>query len=352
MLKGWLERVMVPGVAFVFDDAAARCSPACSTCAASSASAPTDRRGRYVKLINDNGRRMLMRALRMSAGGARDDVARAVLHRHHRDQRATAVPRPGRARRWRRLGDERRSSSTAIPIRSRSRGGPRRRCRARSTAGGHDVRVPTSTPRDSIRASAPRNDAPTSSPGPHASLQRYADELRWCEHARARLPDVVERAAGDAQGLDRPGLGRRRRVGAAAPASNRVTAAADATSAGSPWSPRTGRRSWSTRSRARAASAPSPASCARCASRAAATTWIAMYGVDTLDRRATRRARSSIASNGGWRAVDRRRGRRSTRRRARRRSRRRPRRCSRRGPGWPGRSGPRSPRRCGRARTA
>ena len=43
--------------------------------------------------------------------------------------------------------------------------------------------------------------------------------------ARARLPDVVEWAAGDAQGLDRPGVGGRRGVGAPAGSRRRAAAA-------------------------------------------------------------------------------------------------------------------------------
>ena len=66
ILKGWLERVMVPGVGFVFDDQH-RVRPGLmhvrrivgiSTYGASWA---------YVKLINDNGRRTLLRALRLNA---------------------------------------------------------------------------------------------------------------------------------------------------------------------------------------------------------------------------------------------------------------------------------------------
>jgi NAD(P)H dehydrogenase (quinone) len=66
-LKGWLERVMVPGVGFVFDDRH-RVRPGLghirrlvgiSTYAASR---------RSMRLTNDNGRRTIGRALRMSTG--------------------------------------------------------------------------------------------------------------------------------------------------------------------------------------------------------------------------------------------------------------------------------------------
>lgn len=65
ILKGWLERVLVPGVGFVFDSEnrvrpglmQVRRVVGISTYGASWA---------YVKLINDNGRRTLMRALRLN----------------------------------------------------------------------------------------------------------------------------------------------------------------------------------------------------------------------------------------------------------------------------------------------
>ncbi len=67
ILKGWLERVMVPGVAFVFDDAGKvkrnlmhiRRIVGISTYGSSRL---------YVRAINDNGRRTLTRALRISCG--------------------------------------------------------------------------------------------------------------------------------------------------------------------------------------------------------------------------------------------------------------------------------------------
>ena len=65
ILKGWLERVMVPGVGFVFDDhhhvrrglKRVRRVVGISTYGA---------RRIYVKAIHDNGRRILLRALRMN----------------------------------------------------------------------------------------------------------------------------------------------------------------------------------------------------------------------------------------------------------------------------------------------
>lgn len=65
ILKGWLERVMVPGVGFVFDEnhhvrrglTQVRCIVGISTYRA---------RWRHVKAVHDNGRRVLLRALRLN----------------------------------------------------------------------------------------------------------------------------------------------------------------------------------------------------------------------------------------------------------------------------------------------
>jgi len=68
ILKGWLERVMVPGVGFTFDQRSGKIKPGLShvrrIVGVSMYGSPRP----YVKLVNDNGRRMLTRSLRMSAG--------------------------------------------------------------------------------------------------------------------------------------------------------------------------------------------------------------------------------------------------------------------------------------------
>jgi putative NADPH-quinone reductase len=68
MLKGWLERVMVPGVAFVFDERSGKVRPGLRhvrrLVGISSYGSPRT----TVKLINDNGRRTITRTLRMSCG--------------------------------------------------------------------------------------------------------------------------------------------------------------------------------------------------------------------------------------------------------------------------------------------
>lgn len=67
VLKGWMDRVLVPGVAFEFDgDGKVR--PAMRhirrIVGVSTYGSPWS----YVKLVNDNGRRTLMRALRLACG--------------------------------------------------------------------------------------------------------------------------------------------------------------------------------------------------------------------------------------------------------------------------------------------
>jgi putative NADPH-quinone reductase len=67
MLKGWLEKTMVPGVAFTFDEDN-RVRPGLKNVrhiiGISSYGSPRT----WVKLVNDNGRRTLVRALRLNTG--------------------------------------------------------------------------------------------------------------------------------------------------------------------------------------------------------------------------------------------------------------------------------------------
>jgi NAD(P)H dehydrogenase (quinone) len=67
ILKGWLERVLVPGVAFRFDERG-KVQPALThvrrVVGVSTYGAPWT----YIKLLHDGGRRMLTRALRMNCG--------------------------------------------------------------------------------------------------------------------------------------------------------------------------------------------------------------------------------------------------------------------------------------------
>ena len=67
ILKGWLERVMVPGVGFRFDDNG-KVRPGLGQVrhlvGISTYGSPRS----YVRLVNDNGRRTITRALRLSCG--------------------------------------------------------------------------------------------------------------------------------------------------------------------------------------------------------------------------------------------------------------------------------------------
>ncbi len=66
-LKGWLERVLVPGVAFRFDDAG-KVRPGLPQVRHLVGVCTYGSPRWYVRLVNDNGRRIVTRALRMSCG--------------------------------------------------------------------------------------------------------------------------------------------------------------------------------------------------------------------------------------------------------------------------------------------
>lgn len=67
VLKGWLERVLVPGVAFTFD-AKGKVEPALTNIKRVVGVSTYGSPWSYVKLVNDNGRRMLTRAFRLTCG--------------------------------------------------------------------------------------------------------------------------------------------------------------------------------------------------------------------------------------------------------------------------------------------
>ena len=68
IMKGWLERVMVPGVGFRFDERSGKVKPSLEhvrrIVGISTYGSPRP----YVLAVNDNGRRILTRALRVSCG--------------------------------------------------------------------------------------------------------------------------------------------------------------------------------------------------------------------------------------------------------------------------------------------
>lgn len=67
VLKGWLERVMLPTVSFRFDKRN-KVRPALTNIRRVVVVSTYGSPHRYVALVNDNGRRVLTRALRMSCG--------------------------------------------------------------------------------------------------------------------------------------------------------------------------------------------------------------------------------------------------------------------------------------------
>jgi NAD(P)H dehydrogenase (quinone) len=67
ILKGWLERVLVPGVSFTFD-AKGKVQPGMQHVKRIVGISTYGSPWTYVKLVNDGGRRMITRALRMSCG--------------------------------------------------------------------------------------------------------------------------------------------------------------------------------------------------------------------------------------------------------------------------------------------
>lgn len=68
ILKGWLERVMVPGVGFVFDERTGKVKPGLGNVRHLVGISTYGSPRTAVRLINDNGRRTIQRALRLSCG--------------------------------------------------------------------------------------------------------------------------------------------------------------------------------------------------------------------------------------------------------------------------------------------
>ena len=67
ILKGWFERVMVPGVGFVFD-AKGKVRPGLTNVRRLVGISTYGSKRLCIKAINDNGRRTIMRAMRLSTG--------------------------------------------------------------------------------------------------------------------------------------------------------------------------------------------------------------------------------------------------------------------------------------------
>jgi putative NADPH-quinone reductase len=96
ILKGWLERVMVPGVGFTFDSRTGKVKPGLTNIRRIVGISTYGSPKRYVMLVNDNGRRIITRALRMSCGiRARTTwlglYAIDVVDAHAREQHLTRI---------------------------------------------------------------------------------------------------------------------------------------------------------------------------------------------------------------------------------------------------------------------
>ncbi len=68
ILKGWLERVLVPGVGFVIDERTGKVRPGLGNVRHLVGISTYGSPRAAVRLINDNGRRTIARALRLSCG--------------------------------------------------------------------------------------------------------------------------------------------------------------------------------------------------------------------------------------------------------------------------------------------
>ncbi len=83
ILKGWLERVMVPGVGFRFDERSGKIRPGLTNVRRLIGISTYGSPRWYVRAVNDNGRRTLLRALRLACGVADvSALARDVRDRH------------------------------------------------------------------------------------------------------------------------------------------------------------------------------------------------------------------------------------------------------------------------------
>jgi len=68
ILKGWLERVMVPGVGFRFDERSGKVRPGLTNVSHLVGISTYGSPRWFVRAVNDNGRRTLLRALRLACG--------------------------------------------------------------------------------------------------------------------------------------------------------------------------------------------------------------------------------------------------------------------------------------------
>jgi NAD(P)H dehydrogenase (quinone) len=88
ILQGWFERVLVPGVAFTFDEHTQRVRPALTRLHRIVGITTYGSPSVYVRLMGDGGRRIITRALRLAAGWR---TATTWLALYHIDESDDAV---------------------------------------------------------------------------------------------------------------------------------------------------------------------------------------------------------------------------------------------------------------------
>ena len=200
--------------------------------------------------MNDNGRRTIPGPRRLRAAGPTALVR--VDTSTGRRSTSAYVSRPVSTGRWRGC-DDAAPSIVSHPARRRptspcvSRGRP-----VVERALGHEVRLtrprpPTDSSRGS-RGGRERTSIPTTSVRPELRIRARPSRRRppLVRGDRARVPDLVGRTTGDAQGMDRPRVGERGRLGPCTRPSRHASGPAAQHAPTRRRSRRTGRRSGST----------------------------------------------------------------------------------------------------------
>ena len=241
ILKGWLERVFVPGVGFRFNDAGQGAARVCTTSVTWSASAPTARRGVREGRQRQRATHASCARSASTPGGAPARRGSALYaHRHRTDAGPRGVPRHGRA-----------TDEGAVKVyvvhchplaRLVRRSVPRPRASPACRPAATRCACSTCTPTGSC-PSSPRGNASTTSPRPTTSptSPAYAADLRgattlvlvyptWFSGQPAMLKGWIDRVWVQGVAYDLPEGGNRIRPSCR-------------TSAASSWSPRMAPRS-------------------------------------------------------------------------------------------------------------
>ena len=172
------------------------------------------RPGCYVKVLNDNGRRTLMRALRLNTALV---TRRSWLALYEVDNCSLA-------QRQAFLQAGRSEDALAVkayvvychPNPDSFTAALRDRAVDALRAAGHEVRMSDLYADGFEPALSRANGSTTSRPQhPHPEIDAYCENLRWCDALGVRVSDVVEWTTGDVDRMARPRAGTRRRMGVA-----------------------------------------------------------------------------------------------------------------------------------------